>query len=457
MKKILVLLVLLIMVLTASTLFATDPESVLGVSNYVIDLGLKNYVQSHYGNNIWLETDLPVADKVKMILKASIEDDMDSTGGSSGWSKINNMLEFYIGIPVTDNVGIAFMLGGATAIDSLSSDANGWTKEGEGQLYIQLCLQLKSAMFANKLDNVTIRQMITMHLAGNGDFTKSGNPGDDTCQFGSNEQQVVVVDANKVNHYVFVQKPSSNTFNAQYFGINYQGRIMTGIPFEVGLPKFDIGLELGYTISSLNYSAVQNIASSGTTTTEIYDVLPTNFAGGFDFKLIFTVNPVANQEWSAYADTMYQGTKTSATFKGATNATTFVNNSFIEEIGSSWKITFAKIVYLKLDADWRFTALSGAGYYTNAAGAVIASAGKVTTLLNNVNPGILLGFNFDGWTLEMKWEPQLNSTLATSIYGNIANGDAQGSVPNVTADDTNIWNLSNWTISGKCTFPPPTK
>jgi hypothetical protein len=441
MKKILNLAVVMVMLLTASSLFATDPESAIGISNYVIDLGLRNYVNRNYGNNIALEVDLPVSQKVQFIIKTSIENDMDYTGSSWGYTPLTDVLQVWVGIPITDTIGLGFSVGGALSVSTLKSNSIWWEKSGEGQLYIQLALKLGSALFGGKLDNLVIRQMVTMSLAGTGDNFKNPGKGDDTKYVGQN-----IVD--------FINDPTTNTFTANYFGIAYQGRIITGVPLDIGLPKFDIGLELGYYVANVGYSVVKS-GDPASTQVDKYDVLPNYLRGGFDFKVNFGINPVASQEFNIYSDTGYDGGKDSATSKGATNAVIYNSNAFYETIGSNWKVTFAKIVFLKLDAEWKITLKSSAQAYTGTGGVVIADAPKLTTLFNQINPGIKLGFNFDAWTLEMNWEP--NFTTSTNGYFTGHNDDNTGSIPLSTAADSNVWNLANWGFSAKCSFPPPTK
>lgn len=441
MKKILV--VLMVLALAVPYFFAEDVEAVAGEGNYKIDMKLHNFVREAYANKIASEICLPFSQYFKMYLDMSFEDTTDL-----GTGKFNNTLKLFVGSSVTETVDIGIMLGGGTAIPVYTHGDNATSiiKSGEGQLLIGLGLKLKSAMFGSKLNDIYIRQFVTIHLAGTGAAEGTSTAGGDLMRVGG-----PLVG----NTIIFGDSAGTNDLNKyEYFGVDYSGTIGTGIPFDIGLPKFALCFEVGYGINYVGYSAASK---------DLYDTMPSKIAGnvGLNIKLQINYTPaVENEIWvkPEFTSKRYSYKLKAVTGGADQDLYNLDYPAFNLYVGANWKVTFAKIVWLKLDCEWKLSAAVG-NVVTSAGRNVLpnSSISSVATLFNKVDPGIKLGFNFEGWGLELGWKPRFAfGQDMTSIASLNSDGVRNGYISQ-TSVDSNVWNLSNWDFGVSCSFPPPTK
>lgn len=444
MKKILFLLVLVALVIPFAA-FSEDIEAVAGEGNYKIDMKLHNLVQSAYNNKLEMEVCLPVADKFKMYFIAIIEDaatfgtEPDSNNGVAmntdvawqTWTAANNSLKMYVGIPITDTFDLNILLGGGTTISQYDTSGHVVRIKGQGDLNIGVGLKLKQAMFGDVISDLKIRQFFDIKLAGKGDNK--------------------MIDA--TNGVSWIAYGPQDSDDIQYFGFKYSGFVGTGLPGkDLGTVTFGVGLELDY---SIEYNAITkyDITRGNTLATAFYDALPSKLTGTGNFKVNFSLN-YANFENNIWIKPGFAVDSTSWDVVGFDKR---VDNAprFVMETGANWKVTFAKYVWLKLDAKWTFTA--GVSSVNAASG----YASGVFSIVNAVDPGLTLGINFSGWSVEMKWNPRFafkNGTVGTSdvlVYP--ANDKTVTPAHTETIQqsnaDSNLLNLACWEFGVSCSFP----
>jgi hypothetical protein len=429
MKKILFLLVLVALVIPFAA-FSEDIEAVAGEGNYKIDMKLHNLVQSAYNNKLEMEVCLPVADMFKMYFIAIIED--AATFGTSAdptsttdplaqvawqtWTAANNTLKMYVGIPITDTFHLNILVGGGTTIGQYDTSGHIVRIKGQGDLNIGVGLKLKSAMFGDAISDLKIRQFFDIKLAGKGD-------------------NKLIDTTNGLSWAVYSAQDSDDI---QYFGFKYSGFIGTGLPGkDLGTVTFGVGLELDY---SIEYNAVTkfDITRGNTLALATYDALPAKLSGAGNFKVNFSLN-YANFENNVWIKPGFAVDSTSWKYRLVTDKRVDTAPRFVMQVGANWKATFAKYVWLKLDAMWNFTA------GVNSVGSDGIAAG-VFTIVNAVDPGLTLGINFTGWNVELKWKPK--AVWATTLY------QPSGlSVDSAGIGETNILNLANWEFGVSCSFP----
>jgi len=449
MKKILFLLVLVALVIPFAS-FAEDIEAVAGEANYKIDMKLHNFIQSAYNNKIEMEVCLPVADMLKLYLIAVIED--AATFGTSAdpasttdplaqvawqdWTAANNSLKLYVGIPITETFDLNIMVGGGTTISQYSTKDHRVTIAGHGDLNIGLGLKLKQAMFGDVISDLKIRQFVDIKLAGKGDngILKGIFP---------------VVTAT----IPWAVYNDQNNDDIQYFGLKYSGFIGTGIPaMDLGTVKFSVALELDYAIE---YNAVTkfDMTRAGTLQTATFDTLPSKISGSGNFKVNFGLN-YDNFENNIWVKPGFAVDSTSWQLHSVTDKRIDTAPRYVMEVGADWKSTFAKYVWLKLDAKWTFTAgvtdvnanYTGSGYATG-----------IVTIVNAVDPGLTLGINFSGWSVELKWKPSI--AWNTIVYDDVNKDGSWQAGETIKGyngvESSNILNLANWDFGVSCSFPKP--
>jgi len=420
MKKILFLLVLVALVIPFAA-FAEDIEAVAGETNYKIDMKLHNVVQSDYSNQIEMEVCLPVADQVKFYLYALINDsatfgteaDKSSTTDPAAqvawqnWTAATNTLKLYVGIPITESFDLNIMIGGGTAISQYSNKDYWLRIKGHGDLNIGLGLKLKQAMFGDVISDLKIRQFVDLKIAGKGD---NG-----------------IIAGNGTTVVPWVVASAQDSDDIQYFGIKYSGFIGTGIPaMDLGTVKFGVGLELDY---GIEYNAVTkyDITRGGVLFTAAYDTLPSKITGSGNFKVNFSLN-YDNFENNIWVKPGFVVDSTSWQVHGVTDKRVDNAPRYVMEVGANWKATFAKYVWLKLDAHWTFTAgVTDLNYGYTGSG---LGTGTVN-IVNAIDPGLTLGINFTGWNVEMKWKPRF-----------LVSSDQQ----------SNLLNLACWDFSVNCSL-----
>jgi hypothetical protein len=449
MKKILFFMMLLALVIPFAA-FSEDIEAVAGEANYKIDMKLHNIAQNAYNAKYEMELCLPVAEKFKLYIIASAEDNATfnatTEGTNQNWTAINNDLALFVGIPITDIFDLNFLVEGGTAISSYSivnyTTASEKSSAGSGFLKFGVGIKVKSAAFGNKLDDLKIRQFVKIYLNGTG----AGAPW--------NAMGVPAADITNTGGVTSAYTKSQN------FELDYDGFVGTGIPFDIGLPKFDIGLELAYGI------VYGTVTAAGTNVVaDFFDVKPSLIKGYGNFKVNFGINPAANIETNVWLKPGFEiGQYTWDRFGtgAAFAAQTLSLPTFLLGWGADFKVTFAKIVYVKLANEWKYT-LGFNGYYIEPANGRLESvSGGSTFATINADPSMRLGFNFDGWTLEMNWRPRItvytswDATKKIWTTTNLAGGNGNSDIVTSGAD-TNILNLSNWDFSVSCSFPPPAK
>ncbi|HQJ05547.1 MAG TPA: hypothetical protein PLI57_04110 [Spirochaetota bacterium] len=275
---------------------------------------------------------------------------------------------------------------------------------------------LKSDLFNKAINDLYIRQFFGFKLGGNGPASAD------------------------LIGFVPVTTIQDDTDFAkyEYFGFAYEGVIGTSIPFEVGLPLLALGFEISYDIGFASYYTWKTKVA-GTENPEAFDSKPFALKGGFDFEISLALDPTDYQENNFWIKPGYHGTLLSSTATGAQKIDRGTHK-FTLEVGADWKVKFAKIVFVKLDAAWIFTREVAFVNDLNVETEVETANGgaRVVRIDNEVDPGITVGFNFDNWTAKFEWNPNVVINMA-----NTAN--------------TNVWNLANWTIGVSCKFAPPGK
>jgi len=484
MKHIRLIIICIILLISPILMFSIGPkdvDSTAADTNFVIDLGLHNYVNRLYSPAIMMEIGLPISEKFKIYTTVYVHDAFfQSTNLSNAktetLSTLNNHLKLWIGIPISENFELSFNLGGgslgdptnALAYQSVSdsnSDNTKYTIDLTGILNFGLGLKLNSVFFKDKINYFIFRQYADFMVGGQGDaggylsipnsyfvlpafyysniflglvspfYNIISNLTKYSSTVGYTRWKTI-----STPYPLSANINSVNDFNFQYFGVIYTGRFLTEIPIHFGLPKFGVGFDLGYNITSITYSAANSTV--GRATSELFDSKPTLFCGAFDVKLNIGLNFSPAVETNFWLDPGYAIAVYNWTVKGLPNSKQ-TTNAFQLRVGADWKATFAKIVYAKFDAEWKFNLQKTESPSTSSL--------SISTAFMQLNPGITLGFNFEGWTLELLWEP----SFTAGLYSGITNYDNSGNVANNTAADTNLWNLSNWSISAKCSFPKP--
>jgi len=441
MKKILFLLVLVALVIPFAA-FAEDIEAVAGETNYKIDMKLHNVVQSAYNNKIEMEVCLPVADMLKLYLIAVIED--AATFGTSAdptsttdplaqvawqdWTAANNSLKLYVGIPITETFDLNILVGGGTAISQYSTKEHVVRIAGHGDLNIGLGLKLKQAMFGDVIADLKIRQFVDIKLAGKGD-------------------NGIITGGTAMPWAVY---SDSNNDDIQYFGLKYSGFIGTGIPaMDLGTVKFGVGFEIDYAI---DYNAVTkyDFTRGNVLALATYDTLPSKITGSGNLKVNFSLN-YDNFENNIWIKPGFAVDNTTYKLRAVTDTVSNTAPRYVMEVGANWKSTFAKYVWLKLDAKWTFTAgVSSVGSDGLANG--------VVSIVNALDPGLTLGINFSGWSVEMKWNPGFKWHYNEFTYTDSNGNSAYDSGEPISWDgvsDSNILNLANWEFGVSCSFAKP--
>lgn len=412
-------LTLLVTFITLSQVYAYDIEEVAGAEEYEINMGLKNFVADSYGD-FKMSLLLPVAEQIKIGFVTEIGLNMtdytykkDIIDGDSGvsesqkWDKINTDFEFYLGLNMIENVGISIMFGGGSVFDKYEMSKNSFTKtdteiiSGYGFGKLGLGVLLGSELFNGALSSLKIRQFLTL-AGGNGGKEGSTN--------------ITIVDGKKTG--------VENTF----FAVEYSGLIGFGIPFEVGLPKFELGLELDYGIAHLTYLDMK-VITNDTVADAVYSTLPNFTEGDASLKFNLGINPAEHLENNFWVKPGFKVESKNSTVKDLKK----VEGGVIETgvaVGSDWKATFAKIVWLKLSAEWQFKFAQNFSNNENAGFKWDTTSGKFTSTSHLIDGGLTLGFNFEGWNAEFEWAPGY-----------------------VVGSDSNVWNLANWKFSVSCKFP----
>lgn len=451
MRKILNVIMILLIAVSFSNAVAIDDnfdiEEVAGLTEYEINMGLKNFVADAYAGVISSCLSLPVMEKFKLGIYFSIEDAMDNTytktkttagiRETQNWTAIDNYLAVFLGIPISNVFELSVMIGGGTDFDQykLETDTDpaktlGYAKkeiiDGEGLIDVGLGILLKSDLFNKVINDMYIRQFFGFKVGGNGpasaDFA-AAIPAMGPSVFTDTFDNLAANDYQKY----------------EYFGFSYEGVVGTSIPFEVGLPLFELGFELGYDIGLVTYTKVITKTLGVENTPYEDNGRPFGFTGGFDFEINLALNPTDCQENNFWIIPGYHYSSLASTATGAKKIDVGTHK-FTLEVGADWKATFAKIVFIKLDAFWTFTreVAFQNNLNTETEGEMANAGAGVVRIENAVDPGITVGFNFDCWTAEFEWNPNVIINMA-----NTAN--------------TNVWNLANWNISVSCKFAPPSK
>ena len=452
MRKIFVVFMILLIAVSFSSAVDIDDdfdiEEVAGLTEYEINMGLKNFVADAYTGVISSCLSLPIMEKFKMGIYFSINDAMDNTYNQTkttngvketqNWTAIDNYLAVFLGIPISNIFELTVMIGGGTDFDQFKYEtdtdpakplgfAKKWTIDGEGLIDVGLGILLKSDLFNKVINDMYIRQFFGFKIAGNGPAT---------ADFATAIPTMVA----SVFTDTFDNLAANDYKKYEYFGFTYSGVVGTSIPFEVGLPVFELGFELSYDIGLATYYTWETKTLG--VITEPYEAngKPFGFIGGFDFEVNLALNPTDCQENNFWIVPGYHNSSVTSTQTGAQKVQ-LGTHIFTLEVGADWKATFAKIVFVKLDAAWIFTREVAYDVNNTAVDTSIEMANAVAGVVrieNEVDPGITVGFNFDCWSAEFEWDPSIAFGMANS-------------------SDTNVWNLANWTIAVSCKFAPPSK
>ncbi|MBP7553970.1 MAG: hypothetical protein KA885_11145 [Spirochaetes bacterium] len=268
MRKILNVIMILLITVSFSNAVAIDDnfdiEEVAGLTEYEINMGLKNFVADAYAGVISSCLSLPVMEKFKLGIYFSIEDAMDNTytktkttagiRETQNWTAIDNYLAVFLGIPISNVFELSVMIGGGTDFDQykLETDTDpaktlGYAKkeiiDGEGLIDVGLGILLKSDLFNKVINDMYIRQFFGFKVGGNGPASA------DIAAAIPTMGPTVFTDT--------LDNLAANDYQKyEYFGFTYEGVVGTSIPFEVGLPLFELGFELGYDIGLVTYTKV---------------------------------------------------------------------------------------------------------------------------------------------------------------------------------------------------------
>jgi len=417
--------------LSISMIYSFDIEEVAGFEEYDINFGLRNFVADPYAA-FKIELSLPIMEQIKLGFITGIDLKMDTytleenkNGGEQGrneiqkWSKINTNFDAFIGLPVTDEINLTILAAGGSVISKYESTKDtihnyyNDTMSGFGYGKIGAGIIIKSAIFNDFINDMKIRQFLRI-AGGNGISS-------DVTSFNTLLGTLGISDSivEKIDGAEFATKN-------EYVAVNYDGLVGISKGFEIGLPKFELGFEVDYSVRSINYTKINTIIEASQ-----YAQNPSGIGGGAGLKINLALNPMSHLENNFWIKPSFSIDSINYTYTGRSSQSTGIIGTTIAT-GANWKATFAKIVWLKFDAEWRFTFNQvyradenvGEWKWNTLAGNV--------TLTHFLDPGLTLGFNFEGWNAEFKWAPRF--AVASS-------------------SDSNILNLANWKLEVSTKFP----
>jgi hypothetical protein len=306
-------------------------------------------------------------------------------------------------------------------------------------------------MFGGVIDNLTIINIVELRMG-----------------YGTSYMPAMPLLTNYANN-VTDTITSTNNIKSEAFSIGYDLEVGTGIPLQIGLPRFNIGLSLQQKIA---YYTMTKLERTGATD---FATNPAKFYSYTNFKVNFGINPTDNISTNTWIRPAVEISNSTWTPTGVVAQTLF-QPAFEVRVGQNIQITFAKICWVKFENEFNWkTQMNNAT--VNAAGQVVSVSGsmsdhtKTNALMPNQwsnsvldNPMMAIGFKFTGWGLSASWCPRV--TVYNSGTGNAGTpttipdggqGD-KGNTFNVNSGaDTNLLNLSNWEIMMNVSFPPPKK
>lgn len=469
MKKILVLM--LVLALATPFMFSWhDLGGTAGVGNYTIDMKLHNPAQAMY-QNIEMEVALPIHEKFKMyfwIKDLTMSADFNKEAAfltsnalsSQKWN-LKGALRMYLGFNISDTFQMNILVGGGSANIGMNpwwgagaagtytvvnyDDGKVETKSGQGLVQFGVGLVLKSAMFGSVIDNLSIINIFEMQM-GYGDNYFSG---------------LSAYTGTTYNSEVTSTRPgaSVNDIKSEVFVFAYDLEVGTGIPIQIGLPRFNIGLNYQFKLQYATMTAMSN----GTVLP--YDVNPSKLNVNTNFKINFGINPTDNISTNTWLKPELNIDNYSWDPTGAL-AQSVLLPSFTLRFGQNVNITFAKICYVKFENEWKYTG-GMTGFSVRADGVVNRVDGSMTDHTKTVagqwtnsildNPAMEIGFRFSGWTLGAGWRPRITVYDTSNNATDLGNGGAGNGFSVSSGADTNILNLSNWEVTMSVSFPPPAK
>ncbi len=433
MKKIVCITVAIF--LSISMIYSFDIEEIAGVEEYNFNFGLRNFVADPYGA-FKIELSLPIMEQIKLGFITGINLAMTSytleenkNEGEQGrnekqaWSKIDTNFDSFVGIPLTDEINLTILAAGGSVVGKyeIAKDTiHNYYKEtvsGFGYGKIGAGIIIKSALFNDFINDMKIRQFLRI-AGGNGNSI-------DNNSYRAALTFVTIGDSliEKIDGVEFAQKN-------EYVAVNYDGLVGVYKGFEIGLPKFELGFEVDYSIRSISYTKIETSYNTVIEASK-YSQNPSGAGGGASLKVNLALNPLPHLENNFWVKPSFTVDGFNYTHTGKSKTTSGVIGTTIAT-GANWKATFAKIVWLKFDAEWRFTFTQNYKADENVGEWKWNTISGTVILSHFIDPGLTLGFNFEGWNAEFKWAPRF--AIASS-------------------NESNMLNLANWKLEVSTKFP----